>query len=1219
MKRLCAVLLTLALTLGLFAVAATPIAQAANIVAKGIDVSVWQGSNINWTAVKNSGHGDFAILRAYCLGKDTTFDINYQRAKAAGVHLGAYCFIYGQTTAAVQNEVNGLISALQGKEFEYPIYIDVEDSNTYQYVGRQATTDLVKMACQMLESAGFYAGVYTYTSFAASYIYMNQLTDYTTWIADYRGYVGYTGSYDMWQYGCEGSVGGISPVDVNYAYVDFPSLTNPIKEMQKFDENEKLKYDPGDWKQMWHITAGRSDVEYEVAQEFRPTDTLFKGVQLYMKIGGSARVKIAIGTTQDNNNTFAGEFVIDGNQHEGWYSFDFQRDVHVTKGNLYYLRVHILSSSSYGIVYTNSNPLPSSCPIRAHIREEGKSYWGKTDKCIGFNMLTEYGMVRYPFPVDGDTLMLYDGDSTNKIETHYATQVSVDRSYRREGTAGLKLNCTNPVSQANNSVGGFALIRLSQSANLSKYNYLSYQLYLPKDMNTNSRFQVNYITNPNGEDGFNSIVNITGWKAGWHTITLRKEDIGKAVDGADWSKIYNIRLVWFNDGKDATPTYFYVDNIHASVERCQAYPYEQDDSTLVIHDGEQDRAYFTGYTTIGSLTESQATQGGKSIMMNCTNPKGQANQVGGMLFLSLDKGVDMTAYDKYSLDLYIGRDITGNHEMEFAFSSDDVNLGYSDKLQLDGFKQGWVHLVGTIDEATLRDGQVDTWTSISTIRITWYNWAQDSTATVFCVDNFKLERSSPEAKALVSVIDGLPAVDQLTLSDKAAVEAARKTYIELDDAIKSQVTNIDKLAALEAQLVVLEEQAAIEAADKAAAQIVIDKIDLLPETIALTDALAIEEARALYEHLTDVQKGYVTNYSKLQKAEADLETEKNKLPPEVVAAIENVHALIEILPAPQNVTLEHKEAIEEAKAAYEALGEYKTLVHVDCDTKLMECETVWKQLYEQHELNKANAKVVEDMIEALPDAGSVTVEDEDTILAVDDAYEALTEEAKAMVPNVDKLMQAVDALRNAIAYRDAQKVIDMINALPTPTDVTVEDEEAILEAREAYDDLSDQAKALIVLEISEKLEACEAALVVAKDKAAAKAVEELIEALVTPTDVTDEEKLPIQEAEKAFNALTDAQKGYISDANKEKLTALLNLIYAEPVPEYTLGDVNGDGKVDAKDALEVLKASVGKVTLTEVQQLAAEVDGKEGINAKDALEILKYTVGKIKQFPIELM
>ncbi len=221
MKRTIAVLLAIFLMVG--AVCATP-ASAATVVAKGIDVSYWQGPNINWSAVASHSHGDFAILRAYCYGKDSYFDTNYARAKQAGVPVGVYCFIYGRNATEIQNEVNGLLSVIRGKQFEYPIYIDVEDSATYASVGRQATTDLVKIACQMLEAEGFFAGVYTYTNFANNYIYMNQLTAYTTWIAEYNDTCNYTGVYAMWQYGCKGSVGGISPVDVNYSYMDFPTI-----------------------------------------------------------------------------------------------------------------------------------------------------------------------------------------------------------------------------------------------------------------------------------------------------------------------------------------------------------------------------------------------------------------------------------------------------------------------------------------------------------------------------------------------------------------------------------------------------------------------------------------------------------------------------------------------------------------------------------------------------------------------------------------------------------------------------------------------------------------------------------------------------------------------------------------------------------------------------------------------------------------------------------
>ena len=63
------------------------------------------------------------------------------------------------------------------------------------------------------------------------------------------------------------------------------------------------------------------------------------------------------------------------------------------------------------------------------------------------------------------------------------------------------------------------------------------------------------------------------------------------------------------------------------------------------------------------------------------------------------------------------------------------------------------------------------------------------------------------------------------------------------------------------------------------------------------------------------------------------------------------------------------------------------------------------------------------------------------------------------------------------------------------------------------------------------------------------------------------------------------------------------------------GDLDFDQEVGAKDALDVLKFSVGKEIFSEVQQVIGEVNEDTLINAKDALEILKYTVGKIISFP----
>ncbi|MDO4863696.1 MAG: dockerin type I domain-containing protein, partial [Ruminococcus sp.] len=65
------------------------------------------------------------------------------------------------------------------------------------------------------------------------------------------------------------------------------------------------------------------------------------------------------------------------------------------------------------------------------------------------------------------------------------------------------------------------------------------------------------------------------------------------------------------------------------------------------------------------------------------------------------------------------------------------------------------------------------------------------------------------------------------------------------------------------------------------------------------------------------------------------------------------------------------------------------------------------------------------------------------------------------------------------------------------------------------------------------------------------------------------------------------------------------------IPPFALGDVNEDGKVDAKDASKVLvyysAVSTGaEGGLSEVQMKAANVNGDAKIDAKDASRILVY-------------
>lgn len=99
-----------------------------------------------------------------------------------------------------------------------------------------------------------------------------------------------------------------------------------------------------------------------------------------------------------------------------------------------------------------------------------------------------------------------------------------------------------------------------------------------------------------------------------------------------------------------------------------------------------------------------------------------------------------------------------------------------------------------------------------------------------------------------------------------------------------------------------------------------------------------------------------------------------------------------------------------------------------------------------------------------------------------------------------------------------------------------------------------------------------------------------------------------------YNGSEEQWKSVNVGRSNEKLTDL--------VPIYTAGgsygDVNIDKKIDAKDALEILKNAVDKVKFNLRQTIVSDVDVDGKINAKDALNVLKKAVGKIEWFPVEL-
>ncbi|MDO4374694.1 MAG: dockerin type I domain-containing protein [Clostridia bacterium] len=101
----------------------------------------------------------------------------------------------------------------------------------------------------------------------------------------------------------------------------------------------------------------------------------------------------------------------------------------------------------------------------------------------------------------------------------------------------------------------------------------------------------------------------------------------------------------------------------------------------------------------------------------------------------------------------------------------------------------------------------------------------------------------------------------------------------------------------------------------------------------------------------------------------------------------------------------------------------------------------------------------------------------------------------------------------------------------------------------------------------------------------------------------------------ASQSITSAPKAIATkDANGALSPITKPIVTDDPYGGYALGDVNGDGKINATDALLVLRSFAKKITLTPEQTLRADVNRDNKVNATDALKILRYFAKKITSF-----
>lgn len=195
----------------------------------GIDVSKWQGT-IDWAKVKAAGV-KFAIIRiGTSQGKDGKFEANYTAATAQGIDVGIYFYTYSKTKAATESDAQKVLTWLNGRKLEYPVYFDLEDNSLLSGYTNTDRTNFCIWFNTVIENAGYFAGVYTGYYWLNNYVNKATLTQkYAIWMARYLNSgtdsQDYSNLCGMWQYSSKGSVNGISGnVDMNVCYVDYPTI-----------------------------------------------------------------------------------------------------------------------------------------------------------------------------------------------------------------------------------------------------------------------------------------------------------------------------------------------------------------------------------------------------------------------------------------------------------------------------------------------------------------------------------------------------------------------------------------------------------------------------------------------------------------------------------------------------------------------------------------------------------------------------------------------------------------------------------------------------------------------------------------------------------------------------------------------------------------------------------------------------------------------------------
>ena len=205
---------------------------------RGIDISEYQGS-MDFSVMKDQV--DFIIIRVG-YGTRGTIDGEFEwfadNCVKYNIPMGFYWYSYALDVEGAEKEAKAFLKAIKPYTPQYGCWFDMEDADGYKsrngMPSNSTLRDMCYRWCEMVEDAGYYAGVYASLSWFRNQLAGDRLARFDKWVAMWPTSGGKQRGLDvnpdeetgwsMWQFTSDGWFAGYDGrLDTNYAYHDFPN------------------------------------------------------------------------------------------------------------------------------------------------------------------------------------------------------------------------------------------------------------------------------------------------------------------------------------------------------------------------------------------------------------------------------------------------------------------------------------------------------------------------------------------------------------------------------------------------------------------------------------------------------------------------------------------------------------------------------------------------------------------------------------------------------------------------------------------------------------------------------------------------------------------------------------------------------------------------------------------------------------------------------------